>query len=123
MNTAGWDKAWTNLLNVAEQSFTPLLPKLLRVEVELVVGNPGETEDELTLTILDAKAQMLAVVTQQVQSSTSDHVMFVMPKGEVELSPGQIYRLRLTGGHVWVEMCSGRLRKWRGHIQRKAALA
>jgi len=47
VNTAGWDKAWTNLLNVAEQSFTPSLPKLLGVEVELVVANPGEAEDEL----------------------------------------------------------------------------
>jgi hypothetical protein len=101
VNTVGWDKAWTNLLNVAEQSFTPSLPKLLGVEVELVVGNPGEAEDELTLTILDAKDQMLAAVTQQVRSSTSDHVMFVMPKGGVELSPGQIYRLRLTGGAMF----------------------
>ena len=38
---AGWDKAWTNLLNVAEQSFTPSLPKLRCVDVELIVGNPG----------------------------------------------------------------------------------
>jgi hypothetical protein len=98
VNTVGWDKAWTNLLNVAEQSFTPSLPKLLGVEVELVVGNPGEAEDDLTLTILDAKGQTLVGVTQQVQSANSEHTMFVMPKGGVELSPGQIYRLRLTGG-------------------------
>jgi len=98
VNTAGWDKAWTNLMNVAEQSFTPSLPKLLGVEVELVAGNPGESEDELTLTILDAKDRTLAVVTQQVQSANFEHTMFVMPKGGVELSPGQIYRLRLTGG-------------------------
>ena len=98
VNEAGWDKAWTNLLNVAEQSFTPSLPKLLGVEVELVVGNPGEAEDDLTLTILDAKGQTLAVVTQEVQSANSEHTMFGMPKGGVELSPGQIYRLRLTGG-------------------------
>lgn len=98
VNTSGWDNAWTNLLNVAEESFTPSLPKLLGVEVELIVGNPGETEDELTLTILGAKDQTLAVVTQQVQSANSEHTMFVMPKGGIELSPGQIYRLRLTGG-------------------------
>ena len=98
INTAGWDKAWTNLMNVAEQSFTPSLPKLLGVEVELIVGNPGETEDDLTLTILDANDQTIAAVTQQVQTANSEHTMFVMPKGGVELSPGQIYRLRLTGG-------------------------
>ena len=31
-------------------------------------------------------------------TANSEHTMFVMPKGGVELSPGQIYRLRLTGG-------------------------
>ena len=98
VNTAGWDKAWTNLLNVAEQSFTPSLPKLLGVEVELVVGNPGEAEDELTLTIVDANNKALAVVTKQVQAANSERVMFLMPTDGVELSPGQTYRLRLTGG-------------------------
>jgi hypothetical protein len=97
VNTAGWDKAWTNLSNVAEQSFTPSLPKLLGVEVELIVGNPGESEDELTLTILDASGQTVAAVTQEVQTAQCDHVMFAMPVGGVEVSPRQIYRLRLTG--------------------------
>jgi hypothetical protein len=98
VNTAGWDRAWTNLLNVTEQSFTPSLPKLLGAEVELIVGNPGQTEDELTLTILDSKNQTLAVVTQQVQAENCDRAMFVMPVKAVELSPGQTYWLRLTGG-------------------------
>lgn len=101
VNTAGWDKAWTNLLNVAEQSFTPSLPKLLGVEGELVVGNPGESEDELTLTILDANDKELAVVTKKVQAANSEHVIFLMPTDGVELSPGQSYRLRLTGGAVF----------------------
>lgn len=52
VNVAGWNKAWTNLLNDAQQSFTPSLPKLMAVEVELVVGNPGAPEDELTLAVL-----------------------------------------------------------------------
>jgi hypothetical protein len=98
VNTAGWDKAWTNLLNVAEQSFTPSLPKLLGVEVELVVANPGEAEDELALTIVDANNKELAVVTQKVQAANSEQVIFLMPTDGVELSPGQSYRLRLTGG-------------------------
>jgi hypothetical protein len=98
VNTAGWDNAWTNLLNVAEQSFTPSLSQLLGVEVELVVGNPGETADELTLTIMDANNKELAIVTQKVQTSNPEHVMFLMPTDGVELSIGQTYRLRLTGG-------------------------
>jgi len=98
VNTAGWDKAWTNLLNVAEQSFSPSLTKLLGVEVELVVANPGEAEDELTLTIVDADQKELTVVTEKVRASDCDHVIFAMPRGGVELAPRQVYWIRLTGG-------------------------
>jgi len=31
MNTAGWDKAWTNLVNDVEQTFMPSLDKLMHV--------------------------------------------------------------------------------------------
>ena len=68
------------------------------VEVELVVGNAGGTEDELTLTILDATGQTMAVVTKTVPTTNSDHVLFLIPGGGAEVSPGQIYRLKLTGG-------------------------
>lgn len=98
MNTAGWKNAWTDLLNDSEQSFTPALPKLLAVEVELVVGNPGAPEDELTLTVQDATGQSLAVVTQIVRSANCQRVTFFIPKGGIEVSPGQIYRLKLCGG-------------------------
>lgn len=99
VNTAGWEKAWTNLLNDAEQSFTPELPRLMAVEVELVVGNPGAAEDQLTLTVLDVTGQeVAAAAVQTVCASGPGQVLFVIPKGGVELSPGQTYRLRLTGG-------------------------
>ena len=98
LNTAGWENAWTNLLNVAEQSFTPSLPKLLGVEVELIVGNPGDLQDELTLTVLDEQDQKLAIVTQTVEVANPDRGLFIMPKGGIELSPGKVYRMRLTGG-------------------------
>jgi hypothetical protein len=38
VNMTGWDGAWTNLVNDVEQAFTPSVPKLMGVEVELVVG-------------------------------------------------------------------------------------
>jgi len=97
-NTAAWDKAWTNLLNDAEQSFRPSLPKLVAVEVELVVGNPGAPEDELTLTLLDASGNELAIVSQTDPASDSGHTMFIMSKSGIRVSPGQTYRLKLTGG-------------------------
>ena len=48
-NTAPWKNAWTNLLNDVRQTFTPSLPRLTRVEVELVVANPGPSDDEVTM--------------------------------------------------------------------------
>lgn len=98
MNTDGWDKAWTNLLNVSEQSFIPSLPKLLGVDVDLIVANAGEPADELTLTILDEKDQELVTVTQTVKVDDADRVMFLMPKGGVPLTPGRAYSVQLTGG-------------------------
>jgi hypothetical protein len=98
VNTDGWNKAWTNLLNDAEQSFTPALPILRAVEVELVVGNPGASEDELTLTLLDVNGRSLAVVGQDVPTAESDHVIFIFPNDGVKLSPGESYRLKLSGG-------------------------
>jgi hypothetical protein len=97
-NTAGWDKAWTNLVNDAEQAFTPSFTKLSGVEVALVVGNPGATEERLTLTVMDAAGQTVALVSQDVPTADCDRVMFLIPKGGVEVTPGQTYRLKLSGG-------------------------
>jgi hypothetical protein len=101
VNNAPWDKAWTNLVNDVQQSFKPSLPKLLAVEVDLVVGNPGPPEDELTLTVLDSAGQAVAVVTQTVQASDCDHTIFVISKDGVDVQPGQTYRLKLTGGTLF----------------------
>lgn len=98
VNTAGWDKAWTNLVNDVQQSFKPSLPRLLAVEVELIVGNPGPPDDELTLTVLDSEDQTLAVVTQTVPASDCEHTLFVIPKDGIEVEPGQTYRIKLSGG-------------------------
>ena len=98
VNTAGWNKAWANLLNDTEQRFEPSLPRLLAVEVELVVGNPGPTEDELTLTVMDSSGQVLGSAMRTVPVSNCAHTMFVFPKEGIEVTPGQTYRLKLSGG-------------------------
>ena len=97
-NIAGWDQAWTNLLNDVQQTFTPSRGKLIAVEVDLVVGNPGVQEDELTLTIIDAAGNALASVTRTVPVAAADRVMFTMPADGVLLAPGETYRIRLAGG-------------------------
>lgn len=101
VNAARWDKAWTNLVNDAEQTFTPSMPRLLAVEVELVVANAGPAEDDLTLTVLDTTGQAVAVMTETVQTSDCDHTMFVIPKDGIDVTPGHTYRLKLTGGTLF----------------------
>ena len=53
-NTAAWDGGWTVTSNDLRQTFTPALPRLMAVEVDLMLGNPGPTADRVTLTIYDA---------------------------------------------------------------------
>ncbi len=98
VNTEGWNKAWTNLVNVVEQTFIPSLPRLSAVEVELVAGNLNASEDELTLSILDEKGAELVSTTQIVQAADCEHVRFLLPEDGVEVRPGEVYRIRLNGG-------------------------
>ena len=98
VNTSGWGNAWTNLVNDAEQTFTPSVPKLTGVEVELVVGNADTTEDELTLSVLNANGRPLTAVTKRVSTANCDRAVFVIPNGGLKVTPGQTYRLKLSGG-------------------------
>jgi hypothetical protein len=98
INTAGWDKAWTNLVNDVEQSFTPSVPRLLAVEVELIVGNVGEPQDDLTLSIKNAAGAELMSVTQTVKTPDCEHVLFLFPEGGIEVRRDDLYRIRLSGG-------------------------
>jgi hypothetical protein len=100
-NTAPWKNAWTNLLNDVRQTFTPSLPRLTGVEVELVVGNPGPADDEVTMRLMDAEGKALAVVSQIVPVDDCDRVLFVLPDGGVRVSPGQVYNIGLSGGKVF----------------------
>ena len=100
-NTAPWKDAWTNLLNDVRQTFTPSLPRLTRVEVELVVANPGPSDDELTMFLGNAGGDVLAVVSKTVPVADCGHVLFVFPNGGLRVSPGQVYSIRLSGGSVF----------------------
>jgi hypothetical protein len=95
-NHAVWRDAWTNLLNDARQTFIPSLPRLTRIEVELVVANPGPGEDAITMTLLDSDQAPVAVVTRIVSTDDCDRVAFVIPGG-VDVSPGSVYSIRLAG--------------------------
>jgi hypothetical protein len=100
-NTAPWKDAWTNLLNDVRQTFTPSLPRLTRVEVELVVANPGPSDGEVTMFLGNAGGHVLAVVLKTVPVADCGHVLFVFPNGGLRVSPGQVYSIRLSGGSVF----------------------
>lgn len=98
INTAGWDKAWTNLVNDVEQSFTPSMPRLLAVEVELILGNFKESQDDLTLSIKNVAGDELVAVTQTVKSPDCEDVLFSFSESGIEVKPGDLYWIRLSGG-------------------------
>lgn len=98
LNVTAWADAWTNLVNDVRQTFTPSLPKLVAVEVELVVGNPGSRDDTLKMMLLDDNERSLATVSKTVPTAECGSVLFVFPNGGLEVSPGQLYSLRLSGG-------------------------
>ena len=95
-NTAPWTGAWTNLSNVLHQSFTPSLPRLTGVEVEMAVANPGPKSGDLNLTVMDKEGVALAVVSKTVPLDDCSHVLFVLPRGGLPVSPGQVYSIGLS---------------------------
>src|SRR5262249_14272414 len=95
-----WKNGSTNLLNEVRQTFRPSLPRLTGVEVELVVANPGPPDDELTMTIEDAEGETLALLSKTVPVADCD-VLFVFPNGGLEVTPEQVYSIRLSGGTLF----------------------
>lgn len=100
-NSAPWRNAWTNLLNDVRQTFTPSLSRLTRVEVELVVANPGPADGEVTMFLENARGEVLADVSKIVPVADCGHVQFVFPNGGLRVSPGRVYTIRLSGGSVF----------------------
>lgn len=97
-NTAPWENAWTTLQsNVLRQSFTPSLPRLTAVEVELVEANPGPASAQVTMTLLNAGGEPQAVVAETVPVDACGHVLFILPYGGLRVSPGQFYSIELSG--------------------------
>jgi hypothetical protein len=100
-NTSAWKDAWTNLVSEPEQTFTPTLPKLTGVEVELVVANPGPASGDIEMTLRNEAGDVLAQVSRTVPVADCSHVLFVLPNGGLPLSPGQVYRIRLSGNSLF----------------------
>jgi len=100
-NTAAWAGAWTNLLNATHQKFIPSRPRLTGTEVELVVANPGPSQDTVRLTLLNSTGVPLVQVSKTVKAADCAHVAFAYPNGGLAISPGQVYYIRLSGGDLF----------------------
>jgi hypothetical protein len=110
-NPAPWTGAWTILgPNVLRQSFKPLMPRLTGVEVELVNANPGPSRTDVELKLLNAKGDILSVVSRSVSADDCQHVLFALPTGGWKVTPGQIYSIDLSGNEGilgWKYVVSG----------------
>ncbi len=108
-NTVAWTKGWTSLLNDVRQTFTPSRPRLTSVEVELVVANTRPPDGEVTMILLNAEGEPLAVVSKTVPVADCGPVLFVLPNSGLQVSPGQVYSIRLIGGTLfgWKYVVSG----------------
>lgn len=100
-NSATWTGGWTVLVNNPQQSFTPSLPKLTSVEVELTLANPGQADNEVILILLDGKGEGLQTVYRAVPVDDGGRVRFVFAGDGVGVSPGKTYRIRLSGGAMF----------------------
>jgi hypothetical protein len=86
----------TILTNDLRQTFVPSLPRLTKVEVELALLNPGKSEDEVEMWVLNSNGEMLADASKSISASSAGWATFVFPN--LDLLPGQTYSIRVHGG-------------------------
>jgi hypothetical protein len=98
-NTEPWRNRSVNLDNPLVESFVPSLPNLTAVEVELLAVRPGPpTTGEISMTILNPKEKMMvASLWKTVSVEDCSHVLFLLPGGGLQVSPGQVYIIQLNG--------------------------
>ena len=97
-NTIDAGAGWTNLVNHAVQTFTPSLPKLVKVEVELVEGN-STPDHAVALTLLNTDGQSMAIAEKTLSSDEPGWVPFFFANGGVDLVPGEVYGIEVSGGN------------------------
>jgi len=86
---------WTILTNHLRQTFVPTLPRLTKVEVELVLLNPGKSENEVEMWLLNSKGEVLADASKSIPASAAGWTTFVFPN--LDVVPGQSYSIRVHG--------------------------
>jgi hypothetical protein len=99
-NIVPWANASMNVHSLLRQTFTPSLPRLTGIEVELVAANPGPASGEVTMMLVrrasDRSEDLLAHISKNVPAADCGHVLFLLPKGGLQVSPGQVYSIALS---------------------------
>ena len=95
-NTEPWKNRWANVADVLRESFVPSLPRLTAVEVELLAVHPGPpATGDIDMMILNPKKMMVAALSKTVAADDCSHVLFLPPRGGLQVSPGQVYTIQL----------------------------
>ena len=80
-NTASWKNAWRNLLNDVQQTFTPTLPRLTRVEVELGWQTRAHPMARSRCFPGKCRGRSVGGCIKTVPVAACGHVQFVLPNG------------------------------------------
>jgi hypothetical protein len=96
------EAGWTNLVpqNGTGQTFAAAGRWITGIEVGIVTGNGREGEaDTLTLSVSSFSGDLLAEARQTVESGQAGWLCFALPRGGIEVTPGEtlVLRLRDTG--------------------------
>ena len=97
VNDPDWRGGWTNLAssNQMGQTFIPMLPVLVAVEVGITTGNPGFGGDTLTMELIGIDGELLVTRSTRVQDGFDGWLRFDLPRGGIRVPPGKPVELRL----------------------------
>ena len=96
----GTKPGWVNFINKL-QTFRPSLPRLTAVEVELAVMNPGPSEEKVGLSVSHPRGEFVASVSKTVKANECRHVLFILPHGGVQVTPGEVYIITVGDGNLF----------------------
>jgi hypothetical protein len=104
-NRGPWQGRWANpaispnkrFASMLSETFVPSLGNLTAVEVELVAAHPGPpATGDIEIQLSSNTSKPVADVWKTVSTEDCSHVLFLLPKGGVQVSRGNVYTLRLT---------------------------
>ena len=119
-NTEPWKGRWasavtspscTTSVPFLRESFVPSLPNLTAVEVELLAAHPNPlATGHIQMLISSEKKGIIANVSKAVSTGDCSHVLLLLPKGGVKVSPGHVYTIELfvvDGEFSWKYVVGG----------------